>query len=223
MAWSKDLVERVLADIIRRSQRDPVFRQLCLQDPAEAVKAITSEDLPDGFKPRFVDNDRADLTVVLPDPIVAGQGQGLSDEELSSVSGGILMPGAPTLDPRLTPITYSTPLMSGPCFAAGTPVLMADRSWRPIETIGAGAMVLAFNEGTGAVVSAGVSRRFDHAPEPMYRAATDQSERELFVTPNHPFYSGGRWCQIGTLGRARSRNAPEAATPRRCRAGPWSR
>jgi hypothetical protein len=197
MAWGRDQVTQVLSDIIRRSQRDPAFRELCLQNPAAAVKAITSEELPEHFRLRFVDNDRADLTVVLPDPV---DEQTLSDAELSSVTGGILLsPELTTLEPTLSPITYSTPLTAGACFAAGTLVLMADRSWRAIEMIGPGAMVLGFKERTGSIVPARVSRRVDHAPEPIYRATLDQSDRDLFVTGNHPFYSDGRWCAIDEL------------------------
>src|SRR5687768_9220790 len=90
MAWTKDQVDRVLADIIRRAQRDQVYRKLCLQNPSQAVKAITDEPLPAGFKLRFIDNEQADLTVVLPDLVAPGSSQELSDEELSAVSGGVI-------------------------------------------------------------------------------------------------------------------------------------
>jgi hypothetical protein len=73
---------------------------------------------------------------------------------------------------------------------------MADGTWRPIEAIGAGDTVLAFDERGRRVVTARVNVRLDHAAEPVYRAAIEDLERELLVTPNHPFYADGRWCQL---------------------------
>jgi hypothetical protein len=197
MAWSKEDTDRALAEIIRRAQRDPAYRALCLQNPAAAVKAVSPEPLPPGFTLRFVDNARADLTVVLPDPIAAGSGQELSDAELSAVSGGILSPDAQIQKKVVT--DKINPQIPGACFAAGTPVLMADGSWRPIETISAGAAVLAFDEGTRRIVATRVSELLDHRPESIYRAVVEGVDRELLVTPNHPFYSGDRWQRIGNL------------------------
>ena len=197
MAWTTEEVNRVVAEIIQRSQRDPSFRSLCFNDPAAAVAGITSEPLPAGFKLRFIDNDGADLTVVLPDVIPPGDGQELSDDELSAVSGGVmpLQQQAPLAQPQSK---FIMPIM-GPCFAAGTPVLMADGSWQPIERILPGDAVAAFHERTGKVGSARVSQRFAHEPEAVFRAAIHGVDQALLVTPNHPFYSGGRWRKIGEL------------------------
>ena len=194
MAWTKAQAATVLADIVRRSQQDMGFRRLCLEDPAAAVKAVTNEALPAGFKLRFVDNDHADLVVVLPDPGAAGAaGQELSDDELSSISGGFGGLGSTTQ----TQTTTKPP--TGSCFAAGTPVLMAGGSWRSIENIAAGAAVMAFDERTRRIVATRVSELLDHRPEPIYSAVVEGVDRELLVTPNHPFYSGGRWQRIGNL------------------------
>ena len=136
MAWTKDQVDRALAEIVRRAQHDPAFRQLCLQNPATAVKEVTDEALPPGFTLRFIDNDHADLVVVLPDPIVgATTGDELSDEQLSAVSGS--MQGANVLDqakkmeaPSFRPLLRALALLrhTGP---DGGRDVAADRSDQP--------------------------------------------------------------------------------------------
>ena len=113
------------------------------------------------------------------------------------MSGGLLP--ATELSPTRMQMVYTAPTMTGPCFGAGTPVLMADGTWQPIETIGAGAAVLAFDERGQQVVTTRVSELLDHAPEPIYRATIEDLDRDLLVTPNHPFYSGGKWRRIGEL------------------------
>jgi hypothetical protein len=197
MAWTRAEVDRVLADIIQRARQDPAFRRLCLEKPAAAVKEVASEELPPDFKLRFVDNDHADMVVVLPDATPAEAGQ-LSDEELSAVSGGIVNPDQ-QLRAIKPAVNYTAPLLPGACFAAGTPVVLADGSSRSIEAIAVGTRVLAFDDRTGTVVATTVSHRLEHAPEPVYRAVVDDVARGLLVTPNHPFYSGGRWRAIGDL------------------------
>ncbi len=214
-------VHRALAEIIRRAQHDPAFRQLCLENPAGAVKEVSNEPLPPEFKLRFVDNDHANLVVVLPD-LVAPESSDheLSDDELSAVSGGIAVLN--TSQSLHVQTNFSSPLIRGACFAGGTPVLMADGTWRPIAAIDKGAAVLAFDEQTGRVLPARVSQRLDHAPEAICRAVIEDLDRELLVTSNHPFYCDGRWRRIGEL-------APQSelfhfdatraeSTPRRLRA-----
>lgn len=217
MAWTKEQIDQVLAEIVRRSVKDADFRRLCLEDAAAAVKAVTSEPLPPDFKLRFIDNDHADLTVVLPD-VVEG-GRELSDDELSAVSGGVV-----TLESSVSlnqPVRLTSPVMPGPCFAAGTPVLLADGSTRPIEAITVGTRVLAYDDRTHQIVATTVSQRLEHGPERIYRASLEQMPHDLLVTPNHPVYSGGRWQAIGTLSIASELHAFDEAgrqaTPRRLR------
>ncbi len=78
--------EQAIAQIVKRAQTDSKFRQLCLSDPNAAAHEATGKDLPDGFTLRFVENQGADLTVVLPDMIDANAE--LSDAELEQVAGG---------------------------------------------------------------------------------------------------------------------------------------
>ena len=184
MAWDKDEVDRTLAEIVRRAQHDQEFRRLCLATPHAAVALVAGQAVPADFRLRFVDNDHADLVVVLPDPVATGE---LRDEDLSAVSAG-------TQAFNQTGVS-----IGGTCFAAGTPVLMANGTWQPIETIGPGAQVRAFDEPSDTVVTAPVTELLDHAPQPIFRAVVEGLERGLLVTANHPFYVDGRWRQIGTL------------------------
>jgi|TARA_R110000824_G_scaffold230622_8_gene418297 hypothetical protein len=57
-----------------------------------------------------------------------------------------------------TPGAGSTP--GGGCFAEGTPILMADDSYLPIEDVGVGALVASFDFGTEEVVPAEVAGIF---------------------------------------------------------------
>jgi hypothetical protein len=192
MAWTKSQTERVLAEILQRSQRDAPFRKLCLENPGGAVKQVAGEELPSGFRLRFIDNDRADLTVVLPDPV---SGQELSDGDLGNVSGGVGVAAGPDIKIRLG----GGLSFRGSCFAAGTPVLMADGAWRPIEEVAVGSTVFSYDEKLGQVTANAVTKVLHHAAEPIHRAVVAGVGDDLFLTTNHPFYSAGRWRPIRDL------------------------
>jgi hypothetical protein len=196
MSWTKAQTDRALADIIQRAQRDPAFRKRCLDNPAAAVKEIVGQELPPGFKLRFVDNAHADLLVVLPDPIT--KREELSDDDLSAVSGGVLYSDGLAIGGTVR-VVYTSPITSASCFAAGTPVLMADGSSRPIEGLCIGDAVLAYDERDRQVVTGRVSKLLVHDPEPIHRAVVEAVRDDLLLTTNHPFYSGGRWRQIRDL------------------------
>lgn len=83
--WKEETVKETLAAIYKRAAVDDAFRTLCLTDPGKAVKELTGQDLPEGFVLRFVDNEDADLTIVLPDPQSSEE---LSAEQLEAVAGG---------------------------------------------------------------------------------------------------------------------------------------
>ncbi|HBV95599.1 MAG: hypothetical protein JL50_09925 [Peptococcaceae bacterium BICA1-7] len=85
--WTEEEVQKVVAQIGQRAASDPAFRKLCLADPAGAVKEVSGKDLPQGLKVRFVENEGAHMTFVLPDP--AGPGE-LGEEDLDKVAGGNL-------------------------------------------------------------------------------------------------------------------------------------
>lgn len=199
MSWTKEEADRVLAQIVQRSQKDPAFRRLCLENAAAAVKQIAGQDLPPDFKLRFVDRAYADLIVVLPEPAGNKAGAGaLSDDELSAVSGGVIMQDG-LVSLSSIRLVYTAPSVNSYCFAAGTPVTMADGSTRPIETITVGANVLAFDERQRKVVVGRVSEFLNHEAVAIHRAVVEDIREDLLLTTNHPFYSGGGWHRIEDL------------------------
>ena len=84
------------------------------------------------------------------------------------------------------------------CFLTGTKVLMADRSYKNIEEMNIGDMVLSYDERTRKIVPCKVAKVFSHSPREMadyYLLINDG----LRVTPNHRFYSDGKWVYAGNL------------------------
>jgi hypothetical protein len=75
------------------------------------------------------------------------------------------------------------------CFAAGTPVTMADGSTKAIERIAEGDLVLAYEETSGRVIAAPVTRTYVHTDVHEGLLAVNGS---LFATADHPFYVAGR-------------------------------
>ena len=79
--------EQAIEQIVKRAQTDIQFRQLCIDNPNLAAQEVTGKDIPEGFTLRFVENQGADLTVVLPDNIETSAE--LDDTELEQVAGGL--------------------------------------------------------------------------------------------------------------------------------------
>jgi|SRR5580658_1716481 hypothetical protein len=79
-------IQTAIKKVFKKATTDAAFRKLCLSDAKAAVKQATGEDVPANFKLRFVENQGANLTIVLPDLRPAG-GE-LKDEELEQVAGG---------------------------------------------------------------------------------------------------------------------------------------
>ena len=77
---------QAIEQIIKRAQTDSDYRQLCLSDPNKAATEVTGKEMPSGYTLKFVENQGADLTVVLPD--VIEESAELSDTELDQVAGG---------------------------------------------------------------------------------------------------------------------------------------
>ncbi len=86
MSWSIQEQRLAFAQIMDRAMIDADFNARALADPAWAVLEVTGKSLPDGYRLRFVSNEKADVTVVLPD--MAAESTELSDAELESVAGG---------------------------------------------------------------------------------------------------------------------------------------
>ncbi len=82
----------------------------------------------------------------------------------------------------------------GACFLKETPIQMADGTSKNIEDIKIGDMVLSFDEQEKKLVA-----------DEVKNVAKQKADNyiiingHLRVTPNHPFYSNGRWMPIGDL------------------------
>jgi hypothetical protein len=87
MAWDEKEVDQTLAEVMKRASTDAEFRSLALRDAAGAIGKINPAPMPPGLKIRFVDNEGANRTFVLPD-LTAPEGE-LSDAELEQVAGGL--------------------------------------------------------------------------------------------------------------------------------------
>ena len=85
------------------------------------------------------------------------------------------------------------------CFLAGTKVLMADGSPRNIEDVMIGDFVLSFNERTKEIVKCRVSKIFSHSETEMVKDYYLIINKNMQVTPNHRFYSEGKWLQADDL------------------------
>jgi len=92
-----------------------------------------------------------------------------------------------------------TGLNLGNCFLAGTKVLMADGSYKNIEDVKIGDMVLSYNVETGKILPCRVSKLFSYLSEEMTNSYYLIINDGLRVTPNHKFYSDDKWVQAGDL------------------------
>lgn len=81
-----------------------------------------------------------------------------------------------------------------PCFLAGTPILMADGSLKPIENVKVGDALIAFDEKTRTFKEDKVLKFFVHDTN-KYLLINNY----LKVTANHPVYHEGKWMEIGKL------------------------
>lgn len=84
------------------------------------------------------------------------------------------------------------------CFLAGTKILMANGSYKNIETIKVGDVVKAFDFEKATIVDAKVTKVYHHPPEeaPPYYLVING---ELRVTPNHLMFINGRWLPAGEV------------------------
>lgn len=87
----------------------------------------------------------------------------------------------------------------GGCFLAGTPILMADGSTKPIELVRVGDEVLAFDEATKTFQKDIVKEFLVHDVGEHNADRYWVVNGHLKVTPNHPVYTNGRWTQIKNL------------------------
>lgn len=98
------------------------------------------------------------------------------------------------------------------CFVAGTPVLLADGSSKPIEDIAVGDQVTAYNPDTGQTETRDVVRTYVHHDVPSYDVTLDIGER-VTTTSEHPFWVEGRgWTPAAQLRAGDPLRQPDGST-----------
>src|SRR4051812_885827 len=91
--WTDEEVQKTLNLVTRKSGVDPQFRKLCLNDPKAAIAVVNDTPIPATFRLRFVENEGASMTVILPDP--SSLENELTDADLEHVAGGKSGTGTP--------------------------------------------------------------------------------------------------------------------------------
>jgi hypothetical protein len=79
---------------------------------------------------------------------------------------------------------------TGACFIAGTPVMMADGTLKPIEQVQVEDLVLSRDERTGQTAPQRVLRKWDHKDRPTLLLILANGER-IETTREHPFHIAG--------------------------------
>lgn len=87
----------------------------------------------------------------------------------------------------------------GGCFAAETPVLMADGTTRAIAGLSEGDEVLAYDPDEKALRRERVVSLHSAGPKPYLELSCAQGGAPLKVTAEHPIYSEGEWVAAGEL------------------------
>ncbi len=73
-----------MIDIKKRASEDEAYRQLCLDNPHEAIKQISDIEVPGGLKIHIIENEPGvDHTIILPP-----DSRALEDKELDQIAGG---------------------------------------------------------------------------------------------------------------------------------------
>ncbi|HBW37162.1 hypothetical protein [Desulfosporosinus sp. BICA1-9] len=67
--WTQDEVVDTLSEIMEKARVDLEFRQLCIEDPVKAVKAISGKEIPEGKTIVFIENKGTHQTFILPNLI----------------------------------------------------------------------------------------------------------------------------------------------------------
>lgn len=81
------------------------------------------------------------------------------------------------------------------CFLPGTEVLMSDGSYKKIEDVKKGDMVMSYDTQTGQLVPKAVVFRTERVSQDGYYVMN----KDLKVTPNHLFYGSGDWTRTRDL------------------------
>jgi hypothetical protein len=132
-----------------------------------------------------------------------GSGNGITGfnntNKYSGVPGRSVDPRAPVAPPydpgNPTPGFTNPSAPPGTCFVAGTEILMADGSVKPIDEIKCGDMVRSYDVARQKFYLAEVTEVLVHLPEEVDTILCINGH--LRVTPEHPVWINGEWDKIG--------------------------
>jgi intein/homing endonuclease len=96
-------------------------------------------------------------------------------------------------------ITVGFGCIPGPCFLAGTKILMKDGSHKNIEEIQINDMVLSYDEETKTLQSDRVKMIYHDTPDQMISDYYMIINDHLRVTPDHALYINNEWIPAGNL------------------------
>ncbi len=84
MNWTEEKINQTMIDIKKRASDDEAYRQLCLDNPKEAIRKISGMEVPEGVKINIIENDAGvDHTIILPP-----ESSALKDKVLDQIAGG---------------------------------------------------------------------------------------------------------------------------------------
>lgn len=86
--------------LIEKAMKDEAFRKELLEDPRAAVEQVTGVKLPPEIQLKVLEEKPGQLYLVLPPAPVSETTDELTEEELTSVSGGTI--GAETVETHWT-------------------------------------------------------------------------------------------------------------------------
>ncbi len=85
--WTKQEIEKLLAEMTKKAMTDPEFRREVLEDANAALEKLAGRPLPNGVSLKCIEKDpNYQSTFVLPDLL---DEEKLDDESLADVAGGI--------------------------------------------------------------------------------------------------------------------------------------
>ncbi len=74
-----------MIDIKKRASEDEAYRQLCLDNPHEAIQKVSDMAVPEGLKVNIIENDPGIDHTIVPPP---DAGVLLTEEGLDQIAGG---------------------------------------------------------------------------------------------------------------------------------------
>lgn len=99
----------------------------------------------------------------------------------------------------------------GKCCKAGTLISMADGTYKRIEDVNAGDLILTINESTYALETKPVKHLHDNGVKETLTVIT-RSGKRLTITPNHPLLANNKWTEARHLKTGDLIAAPRVTT-----------